>query len=210
MNQLQVVEWWSDAKKHLKRDEHLGPFVKEFAKEGLRCKGDLFYTICRSIVGQQISVAAADTIWGRLETAAKRIQPKAVLKLDEPQLRAIGLSRMKASYLLGIADAMSEFRKIDWDDLDDEAAISRLVELRGVGRWTAEMVLIFTFARQDILPLGDIGLIRAAEKNLYKRKPRDLQASQKRLEKMARQWRPYRTAATWYLWRTIDPVTVEY
>ena len=159
MSKTEFVEWWSKGKKHLRKDDHLGPLVKEFSKEGLVCRGDLFHTLCRSIVGQQISVAAADSIWGRLEVAAKRIKPKAVLKLDESQLRAIGLSRMKASYLLGIADAMSEYRKVDWDELDDEAAISRLVELRGVGRWTAEMVLIFTFARQDILPLGDIGLI---------------------------------------------------
>ena len=141
-----VVSWWSASNRKLRQDEHIRPFVQEYGKEGLVCRGDLFYTLCRSIVGQQISVTAADAIWGRLETAAKRIKPRSVLKLDESQLRTLGLSRMKASYLLGIADAMPEFRKVDWDDLDDEAAILRLIELRGVGRWTAEMVLIFAFA----------------------------------------------------------------
>lgn len=206
MAKAALVPWWAKANRALRDDKHVGPLVKQFKGEGLRCQNDLFHTLCRSIVGQQISVKAADTVWGRLEETIKRVRPKNVLASTETKMRGAGLSRMKASYLMGIAEAIGDLKKVRWDELDDEAAIMRLTELRGIGRWTAEMALIFAFGRPDILPLGDIGLIRATEKALRKGK----EMSPKKIEAAAKKWQPYRTAATWYLWRSIDPVPVEY
>lgn len=210
MAKATLVPWWSKARSALSKDRHIGPFVKEFKGEGLRCQNDLFHTLCRSVVGQQISVKAADTVWGRLEKTVKRIRPKNILATSEADLRAAGLSRMKASYLLGISEAAGDLKKVKWETLDDEVAIKRLVELRGIGRWTAEMALIFAMGRPDILPLGDIGLIRASEKALQKGKKKGLPMPIEKIEKAAKAWQPYRTAATWYLWRSIDPVPVEY
>jgi DNA-3-methyladenine glycosylase II len=203
---IERVAWWSSAEKSLRSDKHLGPLVKKYKGEGLSCKNDLFHTLCRSIVGQQISVKAADSVWGRFTKVVKRIKPTSVLRASEQELREAGLSRMKASYILGIAAEAKSLSKVSWDDLDDEQAIKRLTELRGIGRWTAEMALIFSLGRPDILPLGDIGLIRAAEQTLRKGKPLPIE----KIESAAKKWRPYRTAATWYLWRSIDPVPVEY
>lgn len=202
----QLVDWWSDAEKAFRRDKHLGPLVKRYQGEGLQCRNDLFHTLCRSIVGQQISVRAADSVWQRFNSVVGRIKPRYVSAATESQLRAAGLSRMKASYILGLAAEARSLQRMKWDELDDEEAIRRLTELRGVGRWTAEMALIFSFGRPDVLPLGDIGLIRAAETKLRKGKPMPIQ----KIKAVARAWRPFRTAATWYLWRSIDPVPVEY
>lgn len=206
MAKATLVSWWPKANRLLRQDKHLGPLVKQFKGEGLRCQNDLFHTLCRSVVGQQISVKAADSVWGRLEKTVKRVRPKNLLASTETKLRSAGLSRMKASYLMGIAEAAGDLKKVRWDELDDEAAIKRLVELRGIGPWTAEMALIFTFGRPDVLPLGDIGLIRAAEKTLRKGKA----MTPEKIAAAAKKWQPYRTAATWYLWRSIDPVPVEY
>lgn len=206
MAKAALVSWWPEANRLLRQDKHIGPLVEQFEGEGLRCQNDLFHTLCRSVVGQQISVKAADAVWGRLEKAVKRVRPKNLLASTEDKLRTAGLSRMKASYLMGIAEAAKDLKKVKWEELDDEAAIKRLVELRGIGRWTAEMALIFALGRSDILPLGDIGLIRAAEKSLRKGK----EMAPDRIEAAAKKWKPFRTAATWYLWRSIDPVPVEY
>jgi DNA-3-methyladenine glycosylase II len=180
----------------------------QYEGEGLVGQGDAFKTLVRSIVGQQISVHAADSIWARFEACVGRVAPKRVAAKSEEDLRGAGFTRQKARYVRDIAVEFASGR-LDpsaWDTVDDEAVIKELVALRGVGRWTAEMFLIFYLQRPDVLPLGDIGVQRAMGRHYGESEtmvPEEIEAR-------AECWRPWRSVATWHLWRSLDPLPVTY
>ncbi len=203
-----VPEYWEAAKAELSAaDSVLAEVIARNEEPVLSSKGNLFITLVSSIVSQQISTAAARTIWSRFEGLVGEVNPKSVLSRSHEELRGCGLSGRKAEYILGIAEAwQSGYADIDWDGLSDEEAMAALIELRGVGTWTAEMILIFTLLRPDVFPVGDIGVVRAVER-LYSEGER---MSNDELIAKSQDWRPWRTVATWYLWRSIDPEPVQY
>ncbi len=207
------MDYWDDAAKALsERDGVLAALVDRHRGERLSGSGDAFTTLANAIVGQQISVAAAAGIWRRLAEAYPGMPAAVIAAAQVEELRARGLSARKAEYLKGLAEAFASGALSDelFRDLDDDAVRERLCALRGIGPWTAEMFLIFHLRRPDVLPLGDIGLHRAARR-LYGF-PEDLSASETkaRLSALAEAWRPWRTVAVWYLWRDLDAEPVVY
>jgi len=196
--------WWSEAHDFLSGDDLLGPVVQQFGPDGISSRDDLFQTLVRSIVGQQISVLAADAIWGRLVEHLGEVTPAAVLASDQKNIAACGVTRPKASYIHGLAERSDELLHQPWETMTDEAIQKHLVQFRGIGPWTAEMILMFHFLRPDVFSLGDIGLIRGTQRLVPGAE------SKEQVGEIAERWRPYRTAAAWYLWRILDPVPVEY
>jgi len=182
--------------------------IATYPEGGLRSRGSAFETLLRAIVGQQISVKAASSIWARFETLAGKVIPETVRALSVPELRSCGLSTQKISYLRDLAEQFAD-RRINprtFRSLPDEDLIAKLCAVRGIGRWTAEMFLIFHLNRPDVYPLQDIGLIRAVEKHYLD--GRD--AAKAEILEIGESWRPWRSVATWYLWRSLDPYPVEY
>jgi DNA-3-methyladenine glycosylase II len=206
-------EYWEQACRELSAaDEVLARLVSTHNDEVLHGSGDAFRTLVNAIVGQQISVAAADGIWGRLSGAYPSLDPESLADASPDTLRGLGLSRRKAEYIRGVAAAVvsGELDDARWDEMTDDAVRDELVALRGVGPWTAEMVLIFHARRPDILPLGDIGLVNAAAR-LYGWDA--LTTAVERRDALARhaeRWRPWRTVATWFIWRDLDAEPVIY
>jgi DNA-3-methyladenine glycosylase II len=206
---MKTPAWWQRATRELRSaDPVLGALIPRHKGLTLASRGDAFQTLARSIVGQQISVKAAQSVWERFAAAVGDMQPQRVLRLSETQLRGCGLSGQKVKYL---SDLSARFAggTIDvarWHAMDDEALIVDLTQVKGIGRWTAEMFLIFYLTRPDVLPLGDLGLQRALR--LHYNKGRKL--SERRIATLSALWTPWRSAATWYLWRSLDPVPVEY
>ena len=208
-----VADFWDDACRHLvKRDRVMKKLIPRFSDGQLESRGDAFTTLARSIVGQQISVKAAQAVWDRLialtSGPSSKLSPKAVLDLDAPQIRAAGLSARKVEYLCDLAEhfrsgAVSPAR---WHDMDDEAIIEELVGIRGIGRWTAEMFLIFHLLRPNVLPLDDVGLIKGISVNYFSGEP----VSRAEAREVGDAWAPYRSVATWYIWRSLDPMPVSY
>jgi DNA-3-methyladenine glycosylase II len=196
--------WWSEAHDFLSGDDLLGPVVQQFGPDGISSRDDLFQTLVRSIVGQQISVLAADAIWGRLVEHLGEVTPAAVLASDQKNIAACGVTRPKASYIHGLAERSDELLHQPWETMTDEAIQKHLVQFRGIGPWTAEMILMFHFLRPDVFSLGDIGLIRGTQRLIPEAETKE------QVSEIAERWRPYRTAAAWYLWRILDPVPVEY
>ncbi len=196
--------WWDEAHAFLLKDELLGPVVEQYGPDGITSRDDLFQTLVRSIVGQQISVLAADAIWGRLVDHLGEATPEAVLATDQRSIAACGVTRPKASYIYGLAEHAAEILNQPWDEMSDAAIMKHLVKFRGIGPWTAEMLLMFHFLRPDVFSLGDIGLIRGTQRLVPEAETKE------DVGKIAERWRPYRTAAAWYLWRILDPVPVEY
>ncbi|MSO69011.1 MAG: DNA-3-methyladenine glycosylase 2 family protein [Alphaproteobacteria bacterium] len=201
--------YWAQAIKALSEsDAVLADIIEASRSEGLRRRSDAFTMLSRAIIGQQISVKAADSIWQRFADLCGGVTPDRVLAVGETKLREGGLTRQKAGYLVHLSEAARAGRldAPDWSRLDDESIIEELVALKGIGRWTAEMFLIFHMQRPDVLPLGDLGLRRAI--NLRYAEGRTLSLDE--LNRIAAPWRPWRTVATWYLWRSLDPIPVEY
>ena len=196
--------WWDEAHSFLLKDELLGPVVEQFGPDGITSRDDLFQTLVRSIVGQQISVLAADAIWGRVVDHLGEVTPDAVLATDQASIAACGVTRPKASYIYGLAENATELLNQPWEEMSDAAIMKHLVKFRGIGPWTAEMLLMFHFLRPDVFSLGDIGLIRGTQRLVPEAETKE------DVGKIAERWRPYRTAAAWYLWRILDPVPVEY
>jgi DNA-3-methyladenine glycosylase II len=196
--------WWSEAHDFLSGDDLLGPVIQRFGPDGISSRDDLFQTLVRSIVGQQISVLAADAIWGRLVEHLGEVTPAAVLASDQKNIAACGVTRPKASYIHGLAERSDELLHQPWETMTDEAIQKHLVQFRGIGPWTAEMILMFHFLRPDVFSLGDIGLIRGTQRLVPEAETKE------QVSEIAERWRPYRTAAAWYLWRILDPVPVEY
>ena len=202
--------YWNSAKKTLsKRDPVLKKVIKKFNKGFLTTRKDPFFSLCRTIVGQQISTKAADSIWLKFEKKCKKkIIPKNVLKLSSSTLRSAGLSRQKISYLKNIAKSFKNksFNIRDLKNMNDEQAISYITQLKGLGIWSAQMFLMFNLNRPDIFPTKDIGLVRAISKNYKIPYP----PSERFLNKISKLHLGYRSVFTWYMWRSIDPVDVEY
>ena len=201
--------FWQKAKKSLSnKDKKLSKIIESYPQDFLFSKSDPFFTLARSIVGQQISVKAAQSVWDRLEIKIKKIKPEIILKTHSSTLKSVGLSRQKVKYLKNLANAFIEKKiKINlWDKMNDEEIVQDLIQIKGIGRWTAEMFLIFNLCRADIFPLDDIGMIKALCK-LY-----DLPYPTNRevVIRIGKKWKPYRSVATWYLWRSLDPIPVEY
>lgn len=201
-------DYWEKAIRSLsRRDPVMRKLIKQYKGEDLVSRGAPHYTLARSIVGQQISVKAAAAVWQRLEDALDEVTPEAILSADDAVLRACGLSGRKVEYMRALSmDFVERLEHYDWVNASDEEVIKALVSIRGIGVWTAEMFMIFHLMRPDILPLTDIGLQKAVEK-LYNNGKK---LSSAEIEKIAEVWRPYRSVATWYLWRSLDPVTVVY
>jgi DNA-3-methyladenine glycosylase II len=205
-----VPDYWVRAKRALaRRDPVMAGIIRAYPRVALRSRGDPFHTLARSIVGQQISVKAADTVWARFCAAAPTIAPAAVLALGLPRLRACGLSGRKAQYLSDLARHFTDgtIHVHRWPEMDDEAVIAELVQVRGIGRWTAEMFLLFNLLRPNVLPLADLGLRKAVGRYYF---GVDHNAEPQVIQELAEEWRPWRSVATWYLWRSLDPEPVEY
>lgn len=206
---VRVPFYWEDAKTELmKRDRILRKLIPQFGDLHLIGRGEPFITLARSIVGQQISVKAAEAVWQRLLAACPKCSPAQILKLEVEELSACGLSRRKAEYIRDLAEHFrAKLVHVDkWTDMDDEEVIAELTRIRGIGRWTAEMFLIFNLLRPNVLPLDDVGLLRGISINYFAGEP----VSRSEAREVAANWEPWRTVATWYLWRSLDPVPVSY
>ena len=199
--------YWSDAKAHLRAvDPVMAAVIDTYEEPPLRSKRDVFETLVHAVVGQQISAKAADAVWGRLVALVGSVTPANVVAHSPEALKAVGLSGRKVEYILGLATNGQWVTTTDWDSMDDDAVRTRLTSLRGIGPWTAEMVLIFTLLRPDVLPLGDIGVIRAVEQLYAERAALTVEE----VAAIAAPWAPYRTVGTWYLWRHLDAEPVQY
>jgi len=201
--------YWQEAKKHLSiQDTIIAGIIASYPHDILLNYHNPFYTLTRAIVGQQISVKAADAIWQRLENLLTSFEPEYYLKIYSEDLRQIGLSRQKISYIANIAQAFSDktLTPNQWDEMDDKDIAEQLMSIKGIGRWTAEMFLIFHLHRPNILPLSDLGLLNAINQHYGKNKS----LSKADILELSKLWQPYCTVATWYLWRSLDPVPVQY
>jgi DNA-3-methyladenine glycosylase II len=206
---LQTPEYWGEATKYLaRRDRVMKRLIPQFGSACLQSRGDAFTTLARSIVGQQISVKAAQSVWDRFAKLPRKMSPANVLKLKVDDMRAAGLSARKIEYLVDLALHFDSgaVHADAWQGMDDEAIIAELVGIRGIGRWTAEMFLIFHLMRPNVLPLDDIGLITGISRNYFSGDP----VSRSDAREVAAAWTPYCSVATWYIWRSLDPLPVEY
>ena len=201
--------YWEEACKHLmKKDRVMKRLIPQFGDACLQTRGDAFVTLARSIVGQQISVKAAQTVWDRFALLPKKITAGNVLKLKVDDMRGAGLSARKVEYVVDLAlhfDSGAVHVKA-WEAMDDEAIIAELIAIRGIGRWTAEMFLIFHLMRPNVLPLDDVGLINGISKNYFSG---DV-VSRSDAREVAAAWAPFCSVATWYIWRSLDPLPVDY
>ena len=206
---LIAPDFWEDACKHLmKKDRVMKRLIPQFKDSRLQTRGDAFVTLARSIVGQQISVKAAQTVWDRFAVLPKKMTPRNVLKLKVDDMRAAGLSARKVEYLVDLSlnfdnNSLTLQR---WDAMEDEDIIAQLVAIRGIGRWTAEMFLIFHMLRPNVLPLDDVGLINGISRNYFSGEA----VSRSDAREVAAAWAPYCSVATWYIWRSLDPAPVVY
>jgi len=201
--------YWEEACKHLARkDRVMKRLIPRFGDACLESRGDAFTTLARSIVGQQISVKAAQAVWDRFAKLPRKMTPANVLKLKVDDMRAAGLSARKIEYLVDLAIHFdSGVVHVDaWEHMADEMIIAELVAIRGIGRWTAEMFLIFHLMRPNVLPLDDAGLINGISQNYFSGDP----VSRSDARDVAVAWAPYCSVATWYIWRSLDPLPVAY
>jgi DNA-3-methyladenine glycosylase II len=206
---LATPDYWDEACRYLaKKDRVLKRIIPQFGDACLQSRGDAFTTLARSIVGQQISVKAAQTVWDRFAKLPRKMSAGNVLKLKVEDMQAAGLSARKIEYLVDLALHFdSGAIHVDaWRAMSDEEIIAELVGIRGIGRWTAEMFLIFHLMRPNILPLDDIGLINGISRNYFSGDP----VSRSDAREVAAAWTPYCSVATWYIWRSLDPLPVDY
>ena len=206
-------DYWDEACKHLaRRDRVMKKLIPQFGEARLQSRGDAFTTLARSIVGQQISVKAAQSVWDKFVALvggpSNRIAPDAVLATEPPRLREAGLSVRKGEYLLDLARNFESgaVHVRQWQQMDDEAIIEELVAIRGIGRWTAEMFLIFHLMRPNVMPLDDLGLLKGISLSYFSGEP----VSRAEAREVGDAWAPYRSVATWYIWRSLDPLPVDY
>ena len=199
-----IPGYWAQAKADLaRRDKVLRKLIRKFPDANLRTRGDAFQTLCRSIVGQQISVKAAQSIWARFAEAAGEMEPASVVAMPVEMLRACGLSGQKSLYVKDLAAHFhtGAIRPRRWPRMKDEAIIEDLVRVKGIGRWSVEMFLIFHLMRPNVLPVDDLGLRRAMERQFN----RGRALTKDRMRRIGSRWAPYRSVATWYLWRSLEP-----
>jgi DNA-3-methyladenine glycosylase II len=206
--QVVLPPYWEEAKAELmRRDRIMNKLIPQFGDLHLVGHDDPFTTLARSIVNQQVTPKAASAAWQKLLIAIPKFAPAAVQKAGAEELAACGLSKRKTEYILDLADNFKA-RKVhvgQWHQMDDEAVIAELVQIRGITRWTAEMFLIFNLLRPNVLPLDDPRLIAGISHNYFSGEP----VSRSDAREVSANWDPYRTVATWYLWRSLDPVPVE-
>ena len=202
--------WWTEACDALSAcDPTMAEVIRAWTGHGhLHSRGDPFTTLARSIVGQQISVKAAQAVWLRFEKKAGTVTPERVARMRLTTLTGVGMSTRKSEYVrdLAVHFTRGTVDPARWPDLDDEAVIEELVQVRGIGRWTAEMFLIFNLLRPDVFPVDDLGLLKALSIHYNAGQP----VTKAEATERGRQWQPYRTLATWYLWRSLDPLPVDY
>ena len=205
--------YWDEACKHLmKRDRVMRKLIPTLGDGCLQSRGDAFTTLARSIVGQQISVKAAQSVWNRFALLfgepSEHVLPGGVLGLEPAQIRSAGLSARKVEYLVDLAHHFGSgaVHVGQWDAMDDEPIIEELVAIRGIGRWTAEMFLIFHLMRPDVLPLDDVGLLKGISHNYFSGEP----VSRAEAREVGEAWAPFRSVATWYIWRSLEPLPVVY
>ncbi len=205
--------YWDEACKHLsKRDRVMRKLIPKFSEARLQSRGDAFTTLARSIVGQQISVKAAQSVWDRFATLVpgepSRIDPAKVLALDALVMRGSGLSMRKVEYLSDLARHFHDgaVHVDQWTSMEDDAIIDELIAIRGIGRWTAEMFLIFHLMRPNVMPLDDVGLIKGISVSYFSGEP----VSRAEAREVGEAWAPFRSVATWYIWRSLDPLPVDY
>ena len=206
---MSTPEYWQQATRELaERDAVLRGLIERFRGLALGSRGDAFATLARSIVGQQISVKAAQSVWARLSGRLTDVTPASVCRARTSTLKACGLSGQKALYLRELSRNFLDgtLDATQWHALEDETLVAELTQVKGIGRWTAEMFLMFYLARPDVLPLADLGLQRAMR--LHYNRGRSLSLA--RMTKIGAGWAPWRSVATWYLWRSLDPIPVEY
>lgn len=206
---LVVPAYWHEACLALgENDPTLRNLINEYPDVHFQSRGAAFETLLRAIVGQQISVKAAQSVWDRLVLHLGAVSVEQVLGASADELRGCGLSQQKVRYIKDLADhfASGAINPHRFRFLDDETLLAHLCDVRGIGRWTAEMFLIFHLQRPDIFPLQDIGLIRAVERHYLG----GVRATPKEIAAVGERWRPWRTVATWYLWRSLDPFPVAY
>ena len=203
-------KYWNKAKKYLsKKDKIMKTLIYKYRDKTLTTRKDIFFSLCKSIIGQQISVAAANSVFKKFKnTCNGKIKPKIVKKITIQKLKKCGLSRQKAK---GIKELSVKFSNKSFDpnlikSMNDEEAIAYLSTLRQIGRWSAEMILLFTFNRENIWPIQDIGLLRAISKN-YKK---IYLPPKKFVNLLGKKFSPYSSVATWYLWRSIDDEPIQY
>jgi DNA-3-methyladenine glycosylase II len=202
-------EYWDRAKRALaRRDPVMASIIRSRPKVFLMRRGEPFLTLARAIVGQQISVKAAQSVWDRVVACVGEISPQKILEKNRTDLRACGLSERKVEYIADLArrfaDGLVHVQR--WPEMTDEEIIADLVPVRGIGRWTAEMFLIFNLLRPDVFPLDDLGLQKAIRLAYF----RSRKVSLKTMIRLGAGWQPWRSVATWYLWRSLDPLPVEY
>jgi len=203
---MDFVPWWDEAKSALEGDSTLSDVISRYPHEGLAIQKEPFQTLARAIIGQQISVKAADAVWRRLEVMCNgKIEASTIGCLTVDGIRSIGCSKRKGEYLIHIAERIDDLIEEGFKE-ENSVLIKRLTALRGIGPWTAEMFLIFALGKPDIFPIGDVGLIRGLQQVV----PETLNMESDDIVNFAKRWIPWRTAATWYLWRAIDPVPVAY
>jgi DNA-3-methyladenine glycosylase II len=201
--------YWEEACKYLvKKDRVMRKLIPKFGDACLQTRGDAFVTLARSIVGQQISVASAQKVWDRFALLPRKITPANVLRLKVDDMRAAGLSARKVEYLVDLALHFDNgtLHVSNWDAMPDDEIIAELVAIRGIVRWTAEMFLIFHMLRPNVLPLDDVGLIAGISQSYFSGDT----VSRSDAREVAVAWAPYCSVATWYIWRSLDPVPVEY
>ncbi|SRR5260221_5213643 len=206
---MKPPEYWDKAKRSLaRRDPVMAAIMRRHPKLFMARRGEAFMTLARAICGQQISVKAAQSVWNRVCECVGEITPANVLKRKRPQLRACGLSDRKTEYIADLAQhfADGKIHERNWPQMDDEAIIAELTDVRGIGRWTAEMFLMFNLLRSDVFPLDDLGVQKGIRVSYFKGR----KVSLARMRKLGETWRPWRSVATWYLWRSLDPLPVEY
>jgi DNA-3-methyladenine glycosylase II len=202
-------EYWDRAKRALRKDPVMGAIMRSHPGVYMMVRGEPFMTLARAICGQQISVKAAQSVWNRVCVCLdQKITPEAVIAKNRKLLRACGLSDRKTEYIADLAQHFvdGKIHARDWPQMSDEEIIAELTDVRGIGRWTAEMFLMFNLLRPDVFPLDDLGLQKGIRVGYFKGR----KVSPARMRKLGESWRPWRSVATWYLWRSLDPVPVEY
>ncbi len=211
--ELITPAYWQDGLAHLSNDPMMAALIQKYPDSVLTSRGDVFHTLARCIVGQQVSVASADAVWSKLEQllAEKSLAmiPEHILHLSEDEFRSCGFSRQKIAYMRNIAEfyLKEALHEVAWNTMSDDEVMRYITQIKGIGRWSAEMLLIFSLLRSDVFPLLDIGLQRAMGLHYnVVTKPFDADHALK----VAQQWQPYRSVALWFLWRSIDPSEVYY
>ena len=202
-------KYWEQAKNELSdKDFVMAGIIKSYDGEYLESRGDAFYSLARSIVGQQVSVKAADSIWNKLESVIQNISPDIILKTEHDNLRSAGLSNSKVTYLKNVAEYFISNQQTaeNFHLMSDNEITAELMAIKGIGRWTVEMFLIFHMLRPDVFPVKDIGL----QKAIIKHYDITEKVNEGKFLKLSNSWSPWRTVATWYLWRSLDPVPVKY